>query len=437
MTDLPRKAVVRGAKLASLPLGMAGRAALGIGKRVGGRPAEVVAAELSARTAEQLFTVLGQLKGGAMKVGQAMSIFEAVLPDDLAGPYRSTLTKLQDSAPALPARTVHGILDRELGAHWHTRFVAFQDQPVAAASIGQVHRATWHDGRDVAVKIQYPGVREALISDLNQIGLFARAAGSVIPGIDVKPLTDELKARMAEELDYRLEGDYQDRFATAFADSPHFAIPRLVTATEHVLVTEWQDGRPLSEVIAIGTPAERDEAAARYLEFLMAGPAVAGLLHADPHPGNFRITPDGRLGIIDFGAVARLPDGLPDDMGRLITAAVRGDRDALLAGLRQAGFVKGTITMDAGDLLAYLDPFVDPVRQPTFTFDRRWLRGLFAQLSDPRRPGGLVGTKINLPPEYLLIHRVWAGGIGVMCQIGGTVPARALVNDYFPGADLA
>ncbi|HWH01048.1 MAG TPA: AarF/UbiB family protein, partial [Pilimelia sp.] len=161
MSDIPRRAVTRSAKLAGLPLGVAGRATIGLGKRLGGRPAELVAAELQARTAEQLFQVLGQLKGGAMKMGQALSVFEAALPEDVAAPYRAALTKLQEAAPPLPATTVHAVLAKELGPDWRERFTHFDDTPAAAASIGQVHRAVWADGREVAVKIQYPGAGPA------------------------------------------------------------------------------------------------------------------------------------------------------------------------------------------------------------------------------------------------------------------------------------
>src|SRR5467141_295930 len=163
MNDLPRRAVTRTVKLAALPAGLAGRTVLGIGKRVGGRPAEIVAAEIQQRTADQIFRVLGELKGGAMKFGQALSIFEAALPPEIAGPYRATLTKLQEAAPPLPVRTVHQVLVRELGENWRDNFAEFNDTPAAAASIGQVHQAVWHDGRRVAVKIQYPGAGGALI----------------------------------------------------------------------------------------------------------------------------------------------------------------------------------------------------------------------------------------------------------------------------------
>ena len=216
VTDLPRKAVVRSAKLATVPLGFAGRAALGLGKRVGGRPAEVVAAELQARTAEQLFQVLGELKGGAMKFGQALSIFEAALPEEMAGPYRAMLTKLQDSAPPMPASSVHAVLRRSSGPQWRSISVV-RRPPVASASIGQVHRGVWTDGRDVAIKIQYPGAGAALMSDLRQLSRMAKMTAGWIPGMDLGPILDELRDRMAEELDYRLEADNQAAFAGAFA----------------------------------------------------------------------------------------------------------------------------------------------------------------------------------------------------------------------------
>src|ERR1700693_1879547 len=152
VSDVPRTTVGRAAKLARLPIGLAGRAALGVGKRIGGRPAEMVAEEIQRRTADQIFRVLGELKGGAMKLGQALSIFEAALPPEIAGPYRATLTRLQESAPPLPARTVHQVLARELGSDWRSRFVSFSDVPAAAASIGQVHQAVWQDGQRVAGK---------------------------------------------------------------------------------------------------------------------------------------------------------------------------------------------------------------------------------------------------------------------------------------------
>ena len=326
--QVPRRTLARTAKLASLPVGYAGRTAWGLGKRLGGSPADAVAAEVQARTAEQVFKVLGELKGGAMKVGQAMSIFEAALPDELAAPYRATLTRLQDAAPALPAAAVHKVLAEQLGAEWRGNFRSFDDSPAAAASIGQVHRAVWQDGREVAVKVQYPGAGDALLSDLNQMSMAAKVGTSWIPGIEIKPILAELKDRMVEELDYTGEAASQDAFHEAFADIPEFAIPEVVAQADQVLVSEWLEGTPLSRVITDGTQAERDLAALRYLEFLFLGPLQVGLLHADPHPGNFRLLPDGRFGVLDFGATNSLPDGMPPEIGRLFTKALRDRRDA-------------------------------------------------------------------------------------------------------------
>ncbi|MFC5380625.1 ABC1 kinase family protein [Aquipuribacter nitratireducens] len=433
MSDLPRRTVARTARLAALPLGIAGRAALGIGKRVGGRSAEAVAAEMQARTAEQIFRTLGELKGGAMKFGQALSIFEAGLPEELAGPYRATLTKLQNAAPPMPSSTVHAVMAEELGRRWRSRFADFDDRPAAAASIGQVHRAVWQDGTPVAVKVQYPGAGEALISDLEQVARAGRLGASWIPGLDIGPILDELRSRMAEELDYELEARNQQQFAEAFDGHPVFAVPRVLAGGERVIVSEWLSGTGMAEVIASGDQEQRDRVARHYAELLLAGPRDAGLLHADPHPGNFMLTDDGRFGVLDFGAVKQLPEGMPPEIHVLLHRALAGDADGVLVGLREAGFVKPEIDIDAPSLLAYLEPFLAPARVDEFRFSRQWLRDLVAHINDPRRPTWSVGLRLNLPPEYLLIHRVWLGGIGVLCQVGGVIPVLDVLEEYLPG----
>lgn len=436
MSDIPRRSLARTAKLVGLPLGHAGRAAVGLGRRVGGAPAEAVAAELQARTAEQLFAVLGELKGGAMKFGQALSVMEAAMPEELAGPYRATLTKLQEAAPPMAVERVHAILAEQLGPRWRTaKFRSFEDRPVAAASIGQVHRAVWRDGRDVAVKIQYPGAGAALLSDINQISRVARLAGAWIPGIAMGPILDEVKARMSEELDYDLEASHQKAFARAFRGDDEVFVPEVLAHSPQVIVSDWVEGRPLSQVISDGTPAERDQAATLYLEFLLRGPNRARLLHADPHPGNFRVTPDGRLGVLDFGAVNRLPDGMPSAMGEIITRTLAGDAAGLGEVLRRAEFIRPGVEVADEALLRYLESFVDPLRHETFTFSRSWLRSVSATIQDPRRDDFLVGLRFNLPPDYMLIHRVWLGSIGVLCQIGGTVPMREMIFAHVPGID--
>ncbi|MET9642669.1 ABC1 kinase family protein [Streptomyces syringium] len=442
MSDLPRKAVTRTAKLAALPLGFAGRTALGLGKRIGGRPAELIAAELQQRTAEQLFATLGQLKGGAMKLGQALSVFESALPEQIAGPYRAALTKLQEAAPPLPAKSVHAALAERLGEDWRDLFEKFDDQPAAAASIGQVHRAVWHDGREVAVKVQYPGAGEALLSDLTQLGRFARLLGPLVPGMDIKPLISELRDRVSEELDYELEARAQDAHATEFAGDPDVTVPAVVHQSDQVLVTEWLEGVPLSEVIADGTAEQRNRAGQLLARFLFSGAARTGLLHADPHPGNFRLItgdhPDGppekwRLGVLDFGTVDRLPQGLPPEIGTALRLTLDGEAEAVHELLREEGFVKPGIELEPGAVLDYLLPIIEPAQAQEFTFTRSWLRAQAARIADHRSPAYQLARQLNLPPAYLLIHRVTMSTIGVLCQLGATVRLREEMEAWVPG----
>jgi predicted unusual protein kinase regulating ubiquinone biosynthesis (AarF/ABC1/UbiB family) len=429
--------VSRTARLAALPLGFAGRAALGLGKRVTGAASEVISADVQQRTAEHLFSVLGQLKGGAMKFGQALSVFEAALPEDLAGPYRQALTKLQEAAPPLPAASVHKVLASELGEEWRGKFLEFDDKPAAAASIGQVHRAVWKKrgktGIPVAVKIQYPGAGPALLSDLTQLSRFAGLFRVLQPGLDVKPLLTELRARITEELDYELEAQAQRAFASAYKNDPEIYVPAVVSAAPRVLVTEWLDGTPMSQVIAGGSQELRDRAGLLMATLHFSAPTRAGLLHADPHPGNFRMMADGRLGVIDFGAVARLPGGHPRPIGELTWLALAGDAQGVLEGLRAEGFIRSDAEVDAAAILAYLRPMLEPIAAPAFHFTRAWLRGEATRVANPRSPAFQLGKQLNLPPSYLLVHRVTLGSIGVLCQLEANAPYRSVVERWLPG----
>jgi predicted unusual protein kinase regulating ubiquinone biosynthesis (AarF/ABC1/UbiB family) len=432
VSEIPRSGVQRTAKLASFPLGVAGRAAAGWGRRMAGGDREEISAQLAAKSAEQLFAVLGELKGGAMKFGQALSIFEAAVPPELAGPYRDALTKLQAAAPPMPAKDVHRVLAEQLGRNWRDRFAEFNDVPAAAASIGQVHRAVWHDGREVAVKVQYPGADEALRADLRQLGRISRVLQPLVPGVEVKPLIAELQMRMDEELDYRDEADNQRAFAKAFSGDPEILIPRVVASAPKTIISEWVTGTPVSTIIRDGDQATRDEVGRLLATFHYAAPPRAGLLHADPHPGNFQLAPDGRLIVIDYGAVAKLPDGTPQVLEDMTAMALRGESAGLVERMRAEGFIRPGMRLDPDDVLAYLMPFAEPLRTESFTFTRKWLQLQAERVGDLRSPDFRTGRALNLPPEHLLIHRVTFGSIGVLCQLGATVALREIVGRWQP-----
>lgn len=437
MNEIPQSSLSRTTKLAALPMAAIGRAAIGLGKRIGGKSGDYVAQEMQARAADQIFRVLGELKGGAMKMGQALSVLEAALPEEYAAPYRETLTKLQDSAPAMSAQTIHQVIAKELGDDWRKRFVEFDDEPKAAASIGQVHKAIWRDGREVAVKIQYPGADIALVNDLNQASALARAIGVWIPGLDAKPLIAEARERVAEELDYLQEAEFQRKFAYAFEGDDEFVVPHVVSASPHIIVSEWVDGTPLSKVISKGTQKERNRAGLLYQRFLLSGPLRAGLMHADPHPGNYRITEDGRLCVFDFGAVAQMPGGFPKSTAKLLSIAFKGDAENVVTAMREEGFLKPNIKVDPEAIMQYLAPFTEPAAEKEFQFSREWLQGVFSKINNPRDPNFNIAFKLNLPPSYLLIHRVWIGTIGVLCQLNAKIPSRSELNKFIPELDLA
>ena len=423
----------RTARLMSLPAGTALLAVEGAARRAAGQDPDVVSARLRQRNAARTARVLGGLKGGALKAGQLLSTVEAVLPQDPEATWREALVGLQDSNAALPFAEVEQVLRAELGPEWRTRFRSFEQTATAAASIGQVHRAVWSDGRTVAVKVQYPGVREALVADVRTLSLASRAAALVARGLALPPLMRELRDRLAEELDYLHEGRTQSRFALAFADDPEVVVPAVVHAASRVLVMEWLDGRPLSAVARTGTQAERDAAAALYQRFLVSGPERAGLLHTDPHPGNFLLLSHGRLGVLDFGSSLEMPGGMPATFGRLISALLGDDADEVLRRLQEERFVRPGVELEVDKLVDYMAPFSEPARHEVFRFTRAWLSGEFGRVNDPRNPDFGVALKLDLPPEHLFTHRVWLGMVGVLCQLEAEVPVRPVLQRWLPG----
>ena len=460
---LPTGALGRTGRLAMLPLRHAVRTAAAASwlSRAG-------ADQVAARTAEQVFATLGELKGGAAKLGQAMLVFEAAMPEEVAAPYRSALRRLTDAAPAMPAEVARRVVAADLavayGPGWQDRLVAFDDIPAAAASIGQVHRGQWRiDGGQVvqvAVKVQYPGVDQALRSDLRQARLLARVLAR-LTRLNVSGLADELAGRIVEELDYVREGRVQAEVAAAFthhlpkelaaarAAGAHeppgrtsVTVPAVYAATPRVLITRWLDGAPLTALLDGRTDllpegwrelGRRDAAdlAARLLGHAIYAPAACtGWMHADLHPGNFLLLPGGRLGMLDFGAVAT-PGGIPAPFGQLAAAVLAGDGPAAIRLARQSGALAADAEVDPRLIIELLHPLAATGAHTAFTYSRAWLRGLMAHLTQPRFAPAL--RNLTPPPQYALLWRATLSAAGLFAQLGATVPTRGFHLAYSPG----
>ena len=454
----------RATRLAALPLRHAARTAA-----AATRLSRVAADQVAARTAEQLFGTLGELKGGAAKLGQAMSVFEAAMPEELAAPYRTALRRLTDAVPPMPPEAARRVIMSDLGAAfgpgWRERLVDFDDMPLAAASIGQVHRARWRDdhGRiaEVAVKVQYPGVSQALRSDLRQARLLARVMAR-LTGLNVSGLADELAMRIVEELDYVREGHVQHQVAVAFtshAAQPlaearasdvrepegrtRITVPAVYAATPRVLITAWLDGVSLStlldgrmDLLPAGwrelSPGEAADVAARLLGHAIYAPAACtGWMHADLHPGNFLLLPGGGLGMLDFGAVAAVPGGIPAPFGQLAAAVLAGDGPMAVRLAREVGMLAPDPVPDPRLILELLHPIVATAAGESFTYSRPWLRGLMAHFTEPRFAPAL--RKLTPPREYALVWRATLSAAGLFSQLGATVPTRGFHLTYSPG----
>jgi predicted unusual protein kinase regulating ubiquinone biosynthesis (AarF/ABC1/UbiB family) len=461
---LPTGALRRTGRLAVLPLRHAARSTA-----AASRLSRVATDEVAARTAGQVFATLGELKGGAAKLGQAMSVFEAAVPEEVAAPYRSALRRLTDAAPAMPGGVARRVVAADLavayGPGWQGRLVAFDDAPAATASIGQVHRGRWRDDRgrlvEVAVKVQYPGVGKALRSDLRQARLLARVMAR-LTRLNVSGLADELAARIVEELDYVREGRVQAEVAAAFThrlppaiaaaraagvhEPPGRAsvtVPAVYAATPRVLITGWLEGASLSTLLDGRTgllPAgwrelgrgDAADLAARLLSHAIYAPAACtGWMHADPHAGNFLLLPGGRLGMLDFGAVAATPGGIPAPFGQLAAAVLAGDGPAAISLARQAGALGPGAQVDPRLLVELLHPIAATAATATFTYSRPWLRSLMTHLTAPRFAPAM--RNLTPPREYALVWRATLSAAGLFAQLGATVPTRGFHLAYSPG----
>ncbi|OHU63391.1 ABC1 kinase family protein [Mycobacteroides chelonae] len=428
---IPIPTPVRNAKLAKLPAAYAARRVGGAGKRLLGRSAEEIGRDIQLRTAQHIFEVLGELRGGAQKLGQILALTELTLPSGLAEPYRTALSKLQDSGPSMLPSLVHDTMAANMGENWRQYFSTFDSSRAAAASIGQVHRAVWHDGTVVAVKVMYPGVREALLNELRLLRSMAPMAGVVFPAADVRTAIDALCDYVGEELDFQQEAHYQRAFAAGYADDPDFLVPNVIEQQRDVLISEWVDAVPLNELIRTAPQEARDRLGTQILRFVTSSYERTGYLYGDPHPGNFRRLPDGRLGVVDFGACSPYPAGffaLAHDIGEAI---LNGGDDELNSALRQHGFVVPGQELDIEAITASIAPFRELFISPAVHLNRAWFIQQVNSLTEPRLSN--VARQMTVPGELIPSTRALILLFGALSQLGCTVSFRDEIVSGWPG----
>src|SRR5256714_4262447 len=372
-------------------------------------------------TAVKMASILGEMKGAAMKIGQLASFIDTeFLPPEYAEIYQEQLAKLRTSAPAMPWEKVSKVLEDEyLGEPLTELFADFEHEAFAAASIGQVHLATIHDGRAVAVKIQYPGVAEALESDLRNAGMIMRLARAFAPGLDARAVAEELRLRVMEELDYEYEAQSQRTFARAYRGHPFIYVPDGLTrlSRRRVLVTEYVEGLGFEEVKSL-PQEDRDRFGEIVFRFSFGSIYHLQQFNADPHPGNYILTPDGRVAFLDFGMTKRLDLEQIELEPRAIDAASRRDPDALREALHDLGFIKNPSKFDAERLMEHVmmvGGWYMEDREIQLTPER--VMKVIESTSDPRSPYYDLMRRESIPAEELMGRRMETGVLAVLAQL--------------------
>jgi predicted unusual protein kinase regulating ubiquinone biosynthesis (AarF/ABC1/UbiB family) len=423
-SKIPKGRVRRSAKLGSI-VGVQSARYAGTKAANVGRSEEQGKEALEQRhleTAMKMVGALGQMKGAAMKLGQFASFIDTeFIPEEYREVYQEQLAKLRTDAPAMPWEKVVKVLEEEYdGEPLSELFAEFEEEAFAAASIGQVHRAELLDGRQVAVKIQYPGIAEALDADLRNAGTIVRLARALAPGLDAKAIAEELRERVMEELDYEYEAQNQRSFARAYRGHPFIYVPEVVTrlSRRRVLVTELVTGRGFEEIKEL-SPEERS----RFGEIVFRGSfgSIYHLQHfnADPHPGNYILMDDDRVAFLDFGMTKKIDREQILLEQRAFDAASRDDPEAYRQALHDLGFVKKPSKLDAERLLEHMRVvggwFVTEDRELEIT--PRLVMKIIESTNDPRSEYYDVMRRASLPADELMGRRMEIGVVAVLGQL--------------------
>ncbi|HYP48962.1 MAG TPA: AarF/ABC1/UbiB kinase family protein, partial [Thermoleophilaceae bacterium] len=373
--------------------------------------------------AERMVETLGKMKGAAMKIGQLASFIDTeFLPPEYRELYQEQLATLRTSAPPMPWKKVKRVLDEEWAEPVEELFEHFEHEAAAAASIGQVHRAVLPDGRRVAVKVQYPGVADAIAADMQNAGLLMRMAKALAPGLDAKAAAAELKERVLEELDYELEAQSQRSFSRAYRGHPFVLVPDVVTrlSTERVLVTEWVDGMGFEQVREL-PQAERDRFGEIVYRFCFGSIYHLQHFNADAHPGNYILTPDGKVAFIDFGMTKHLDKDQIELEISALEAVFAADPERLRVALHDLGFLNNPRKIDAELLMEHVKAVGGwYMEDREVRVDSRRVMDAIAAVSDPRSEFYRIMRRENLPANELMGRRMESGLLAVLGQIEAT-----------------
>ncbi|WOI55746.1 AarF/ABC1/UbiB kinase family protein [Palleronia sp. LCG004] len=409
--------------------GLAGRALRGgAGKLAAGRRPRIGDLMMTPANARAVTEELARMRGAAMKVGQLVSMeAEDLLPPDLAAIF----ARLQADADPMPPRQLREVLTREWGDGWQRRFARFDVRPVASASIGQVHRATTRDGRNLAIKVQYPGVRGSIDSDIRNIAAILRVPGLVPRQLNLAPLLEEARAQLHEEADYLREGSQLEAYADVIGDDPRFVVPRLhpELSTRDILAMDYLESVPLG-TLADGPQEVRDDVAARLIDLVLRELFEFRLMQTDPNFGNYRRMADGRIALLDFGATQVIPDRLSRDFHALMQAGLSSDREASRAAAIRVGLFDDPVA--EGHRETILDMFamtMAPMLQDgPFDFGQS---DLMARM---RLKGAEIGEERDFwhvpPTETLFVQRKVVGTYLLATRLKARVDLKAIAARY-------
>jgi predicted unusual protein kinase regulating ubiquinone biosynthesis (AarF/ABC1/UbiB family) len=434
--DIPTGRLRRTARVGGLLAGQAARAAATRAANAARTDSAARAASerRQAEAAEQIVDVLGQMKGAAMKVGQVASFVDTgAFPPEVQERFQLKLGELRDAAPAVSFDRMRAVVEGELAAPLAGHFRSFEPDAVAAASIGQVYRAELHDGRRVAVKVQYPGVAAAVRADLHNLGLLLRAARRIAPGMDPKAIAGEVRERVTEELDYEHEAANQRAFARGWRGHPFVVIPEVVSelCTESVLVTEWVDGTRFEDVKRLPA-AQRDRVGEIVLRFFFGSLYRTGHFSGDPHPGNFLLMDDGRVAFLDFGMTKAVPREHVAAEVAVIRAGMLGDAEGLHGGLARLGFFDAEdAVMEPARVLAHFRAATAWYGEDRpFTIDPEYVGRVMIDLGDPRSEYWDLMKRETVPPQALLGRRMEAMVLAVLGQLRATANWHGIVREW-------